>query len=145
MRGARHRSSALFAFHVGHRRGAFREAHGDGQAALGPGTDLKAGPVGFDDVGDNGQAEAEPVRPGGPVRGGASEGLEQTGDLVWRYRGPGVGHGEGRSRGAGYELDPDTPTGDVVTDGVVEQVRHQSVDEAGVPWHRGIVQGGIEL
>ena len=57
--------------------------------------------MGFGDVGDDGQAETESVRAGGPVRGGALEGLEQSADLVWRYGGPGVGHGERRFCDAG--------------------------------------------
>ena len=81
--------------------------------------------MGLGDVGDDGQAETEPVRAGGPVRGGALEGLEQTADLVGRYEGSGVGHGERRFCGAGCERDLDPSAGDVVTDGVVDEVRHQ--------------------
>ena len=44
--------------------------------------------MGFGDVGDDGQAKTETIWAGGPVRGGALEGLEQTADLVWCYGGP---------------------------------------------------------
>jgi len=110
-----------------------RKAHRDGQAAFGPGTDHEARSVGFGDFGDDGQAESETVWSGGPIHGGALEGLKQPAHLVWRYGGSGVGNGERRFRGGGCEPDLDTSAGDVVTDGVADEVRYQPVDEAGVP------------
>jgi hypothetical protein len=63
------------------------------------------------------------------------EGLEETTDLVWRYCGPSVGDGERRFCGARGEPDLDISAGDVVTKGVVDEVRHQPEHEAGVPGH----------
>ena len=83
--------------------------------------------MGFGDVGHDGQAEAEPVRAGGPVRGTALEGLKQTADLFWRYERSGVGYGKRRFGETGGELDLDASASDVVTDGVVEQIRRQLV------------------
>lgn len=88
MRGPRHPGSASAAGHFGSGRQAGRKTHCDGQADAGPGTDFEVGSVGLGDVGDDGQAKAMPVRAGGPVRGGALEGFEQSADLVWRYGGP---------------------------------------------------------
>jgi hypothetical protein len=44
--------------------------------------------VRFGDVGDDRQAETETVRTGGPVTGGALEGLEQTAGLERQCNGP---------------------------------------------------------
>ena len=46
---------------------------------------------------------------------------------------------------AGCDLDLDMSAGDVVTDGVVDEVRHQSVDQAGVPGDLGLIEGGVDL
>src|ERR1700723_78345 len=53
------------------------EAHGDGQAARGPWSDLESRSVRLGDVGDDRQAETESVRAHRPVRGGSLEWLEQ--------------------------------------------------------------------
>jgi hypothetical protein len=125
-------------------RGVGRKGDRDGEAAYGSREDVEAGSVGFGDVGNDGQAETETIRGGRPIRGAALEGLEQSTDLICCYQGSGVGHGERRFGGAGCELDLDTPACGVVTDGVVDEVRHQPVEEPGVPGHRGIVESGVE-
>lgn len=56
--------------------GVCGKVQGDGQAAFGSGVDLEAGSVGLGDVGDDGEAETEPVRAGGSVWGGALEGFD---------------------------------------------------------------------
>ena len=80
------------------RRCGSRKADFDREAAFGSGTDLESRSVGFGDVGNDRQAETETIWAGGPVRGGALEGLEQTADLVCCYGRAGVGHRERRSR-----------------------------------------------
>lgn len=101
--------------------------------------------MGFGDVGDDGQAETQPVRAGGPVRASALERLEEAAELIWRHKGAGVGNGERRTRRAGCKLHLETSAGDVVADGVVDEVRHQPVEEAVVPWNLGIIEGGLDL
>ena len=101
--------------------------------------------MGFGDFGDDGQAETETVRAGGPVQGGALEGLEQTADLVRRYGRAGVGHGQRRFCAGGCELDLDTSADAVVTDNIVDKVRHQPVDEANVRRHAGFAERDVDL
>jgi len=67
------RGSLELPLHLGGGQRVRRKAGRDGQAAFGPGTNLEAGRVGFDDLGDDGQAETETVRAGSPVRGAALE------------------------------------------------------------------------
>jgi hypothetical protein len=119
-----------------------RKAHRDGQAAFGSGMDLEAGSVGFGDVGDDGQAETKPVRAGGPVRGGALEGLDQAADLVWRYGGSGVGHGKRRCCGAGCEVDGFS----VIETALAAGQGDESIDELRLIFARvdGLLAGGSE-
>src|ERR1700722_12013815 len=117
----------------------------DGQTAFRAGKDLEAGSVGLGNVGDDGQAETEPARVGGPVRGAALKGLQESADLVRRHRGSGIGHGERDCSGAGGEGHLDGSASDVVTDGIADHVGHQLVQKAGVTGNGGRVEGGVDL
>ena len=101
--------------------------------------------VGGDDSGDDGQAKTEPVGADGSVRSAALKGLEQLVDLVGPHAGSGVGDAERRSCRAGDDRDLDVPASDVVADGVVDEARHETVDEADVTENGGITDSGVEL
>jgi membrane protein len=104
------------------RRG--REGDVDGEAALGPGQGSDDGAVGGGDRADDGQAEAvAAVAPGG-TRAEPLEGLEQAVDLGGGDDRPGVGHRQDGAAVAGPGGDSQVPVGDVVPDGVVDQVGH---------------------
>lgn len=65
-----------------------RKADRDGEATLRSTEHVEVGSVSFRDVGDDGQAEPEPIRAGGPVWGAPLEGLEQSADPSGSMRGP---------------------------------------------------------
>jgi hypothetical protein len=71
------------------------------------------------------------VAAGGP-RSEPLEGLEQAVDFGGRDELPGAGHRQDGAGVAGLGGDLDVPTGDVVPDGVVDQVGGQLLDQEGV-------------
>jgi hypothetical protein len=66
------------------------------------------------------------------VRGEPLEGLEEALDVSRRDDRAGIGDGQDDTAGLGAGRDVDAPGGLVVADGVVDQVAHKPLDEAGV-------------
>jgi hypothetical protein len=106
-----------------------REGDVDGQAAAGPGLRGDGGAVGGGDGPDDGQAEAVATTAAGAARTEPLEGLEQAVHLAGRDDLPGAGHRQDGVNAAGPGGDLDVPAGDVVPDGVVDQVGYQSLDQ----------------
>ena len=81
----------------------------------------------------------------GGARAEPLEGLEQAVDLGGRDDLPGVGHRQDGAAVAGPGGDLDVPAGDVVPDGVVDQVGDQLLDQEGVAVEGGGLDGGVDM
>jgi hypothetical protein len=73
------------------------------------------------------------------------EGLKQAVDLGRRDDLPRVGHGKDGTGFAGPGADLDLPAGDVVPDGVVDQVGGQLLNQQGVTVDGGGLDGGLDV
>jgi hypothetical protein len=111
------------------RAGGWREDDADEEADVGPGVGGDGGVVRGRDGSDDGQPGPGPVPVDGPAPIEPLEGLEEAVDVRQRDEWSGVGH---RQDGLAV-LDPgpdlDTAVGNVVADGVGEQVGHEPFDE----------------
>jgi hypothetical protein len=116
----------------------------DDQAAAGPGLGGDGGGVGSGDGADDRQAE--PMAAVSPGWAGAEslEGLEQAVEFCGRDDLPGVGHRQDGVGVAGLCADLDVPAGDVVPDGVVDQVDGQLLDQQGVAVQGGGLDGSVD-
>jgi hypothetical protein len=112
------------------------EANLDVEAPAGAGLESEIRSVGSGNGLDDGQAETAPVALTRSVGGITLERLEQTTELVGSHQGSGVGYLERGLAGVGIDCDVDVPIGMVVVQGVVDQVRHKSLDEMGVARER---------
>src|SRR6266540_7016464 len=126
------------------------DAHVDDQAAVGAGGGVDVAPVGVGHGANDGQAKSCPMvatRGGASLGGGESaERFEQAGDLVDRHRGARVFHGElgvAVIQAAG-DRDPSV-FGEVVADGVVDEVLAESLQQGRVACHGCRGQRGAEL
>jgi len=81
----------------------------------------------------------------GAARAESLEGLQQAVDLGRRDGLPGVGHRQDGATAAGPGGDLDVPAGDVVPDGVVDQVGYQLLDQEGVAVEDGGLDGGADI
>src|SRR5580698_6285859 len=94
---------------------------------------------------DDGQAETVAAVPAGEARAEPLEGLEQAVDVGGQDNLPGAGHrqhGAGRG-GAGGDLNG--PAGDVVPDGIVDQVGHQLLDQERITFQAGGLDVGLNV
>jgi hypothetical protein len=99
---------------------------------------VDGGAVGSGDRADDRQAEAVmAVGRGGAVAAEPVEWLEQPVELVRANHQSGVGNGQDRKPGFGLGTDLYGPVGVVVTHGVVDQVRHQALDQGRLADDRG--------
>jgi hypothetical protein len=122
-----------------------REGNVDGQAAGGPGLRGDGGAVGGGYGPDDGQTETVAATAAGAARAEPLEGLEQAVDLGGRDDLPGAGHRQDGVNTADPGRDLDVPAGDVVADGVVDQVGHQSLDQEGIAVEGGVLDNGVDL
>jgi hypothetical protein len=109
-------------------RGPGGEGDLDRQAAAGAGSRADGGRVTSGDRRRDGQPEAVPAIAPGGARPEPLEGLEQPVDLVIRDDLTGVAHRQHSARVAGLGGDLDVAAGDVVPDGVVDQVHGELLD-----------------
>jgi hypothetical protein len=100
--------------------------------------------VGGGDGADDGQAEAVAVAASG-ARAEALEGPEQAVDFGGRDDLPRAGHRQDGAGVAGRGGDMDVPTGDVVPDGVVDQVGGQLLDQERVTVESGGLDVGLDM
>src|ERR1035437_6383978 len=117
----------------------------DGQAAAGPGFRGDGGAVGGGDSPDDGQAEAVAAAAAGGARAEPLEGLEQAVDVGGRDDLPGVAHRQDGVTAAGPGGDLDIPAGDVVPDGVVDQVGYQLLNQERVTVEDGGLDVGVDV
>jgi hypothetical protein len=111
----------------------------------GPGLRGDGGGVGGGDSPDDGQAKAVAVAVAASgARAEPLEGLEQAVDFGGRDDRPGVGHRQDGAGLAGAGGDLDVPAGDVVPDGVVDQVSGQLLDQKAVTVEGGRISGRPE-
>jgi hypothetical protein len=103
------------------------------------------GGVGGGDGADDGQAEAVAAAAAGGTRAEPLEGLEQAVDFDGRDDLPGVCHRQGGAGVAGRGGDLDVSAGDVVPDGVVDQVGGQLLDQEGVAVEGGGLDVGLDV
>src|SRR5262249_6029511 len=113
-----------------------------GEAALGTGLGEQGGVVGGGDSSHDREAEAVvAVAGGGAVGAEALEGLEEALHLGGRDEGAVVGYGEEGAIGVAAGPHPNPAAGDVVADGVVDQVADEALREGGV----ACGGGGLDL
>jgi hypothetical protein len=117
----------------------------NGKAAVGQGPCPDGGAVGGGDGADDGQAQAVAAVAAGGARAEPLEGLEQAVELGCGDDLPGVGHRQDGVTAAGRRGDLDVPAGDVVLDGVVDQVGGQLLDQERVPVENGRLDAGVDL
>ena len=103
------------------------------------------GVVGGGDGSDDGEAEAVAVFVVGAAGVEALERLEEPVDLAGRDDRAGVGHREHGFAVGGVGGDLHVPAGDVVADGVVDEVGDEAFDESGVAVERGGADGGLDV
>jgi hypothetical protein len=101
--------------------------------------------MGDGDGPDDGQAEAVAAVAADGPRAEPLEGLEQALDLGRGDDPPGAGHRQDGAGAAGPGGDLDVPAGDVVPDGVVDQVGHQLLDQDGVAVEGGGLDTGLDV
>jgi len=118
-------------FRCGWARG-LREADAHAEAAVGHGAGGDGGVVCGRDGPDDGQSEPVPVLVGRPARIEPLEGLEEAFDFRWPDEWSGVGHRQDGLAVLHPGPDLDTAAGNVVADGVGEQVGDEPFDEQGV-------------
>lgn len=96
------------------------------------------------DGGDDGQPEPDPAVPASTLFAEALEGLQQPVDLVGGYNGPSVGYPEASPASGGASGDPHPAPGDVVADGVVQQIRREAFNELRVARHPARLKRGFD-
>src|SRR5258708_6045843 len=109
-------------------------APGVGGAA---GTGAEGGAVGVGDGADDGQAEPVSRAMPGPLGAELPERLEQVLHRVWRDECAGVADRDDSARGGRCRADLCLAAGQVVPDGVVEEVGDQALGQARVSGYRG--------
>ena len=108
----------------------------DSEAAAGSGLCGDGGVVGVGDRLYDGEAEPDPVGRGAWVRAESLERLEEAGELAGRDHGSGVRDREGGASCGGVRGDVEPAAGNVVTDGVRDQVRDEALDQLRVAGFR---------
>ena len=106
-----------------------READAYAKAAAGHGVGRDGGVVCGRDGPDDGQSEPVPVLVVCPAAVEPLEGLEEAVDVRWRDEWPGVGHRQDGLALLHPRPDLGTAVGNVVADGIGEQVDHEPFDE----------------
>src|ERR1700677_974214 len=129
---------------LGLRRGRRRECDIDGQAAAGPGLGGDRGGMGDGDSPDGGQPEAVAVAVGRALAQ-APEGLEKAVDVGGLDDRPGAGHRQDGAGVAGRGGDLDVSAGDVVPDGIVDQVAGQLLDHERVTGDGSGLEVGVDV
>lgn len=125
--------------------GVAGEGDVDGEAAAGPGPGGDGGGVGGGDGLDDGQAEAVAAVTAGVARAEALEGLEQVVNFCFRDDLPRVGYRQDGVTPAGPGGDLNVPAGDVVPDGIVDQVGHELLDQERVAAEDGGLDVGVDV
>src|SRR5215469_10028103 len=125
--------------------GSAGEGDVDGQAAAGLGLRGDGGGVRCGDGADNGEAQAVTAVAAGGARAEPLEGLEQAVDLGGRDDLPGAGHRQDGVTVGGPGGDLDVSAGDVVPDGVVDQVGGQLLDQERVTVEYGGLDVGLDV
>ncbi len=110
------------------------------QAAAGSGLCGDGGVVGFGDRLHDGEPEPGPVGRGACLRSESLERLEQAGELTGRNQRAGVCDREGGASCDGGRGDVDLAARNVVTDGVIDEVRDEAFDQLRVAG----CSGGLE-
>jgi hypothetical protein len=94
---------------------------------------------------DDGQAKAVAIAVMGAAAVEALERLEETADVTGWNHVAGVGHREHCLAVCGAGRDSDVPAGDVVADGIVDEVGDESFDQSRVAVERSGEDGGLDM
>jgi hypothetical protein len=90
---------------------------------------------------DDGKSESDAISGGAWVRAKALKGLEQAVDLARWNHGAGVRDRQDCAARGGMRSEIDSAMGNVVTDGVFDQVCHEALDQFWVAERRGRLEG----
>ena len=123
----------------------WRERDVDGQTAARPGLRGDGGGVRGSDGADNGEAQTVTAVWAGGARAEPLEGLEQAVDLGGRDDLPGAGYRQDGVNVGGPSGDADVPAGDVVPDGVVDQVGGELLKQQRVAVEGGGLEVGLDM
>ena len=115
------------------------------QAARGLWVDGQRRPVGGGDRVDDREPKAVPVAVAGARGSESLEGLLEAVQLLGSDHGAVVGHRQDGLSCLGRGRDVDATAGQVVRDRVVDQVRHQTLDELRVAFDSGRAERGVQL